>query len=83
MNLRKAIAIGLAVVCSSGNAGAAEVEGVRFSDALRVGDTQLRLHGTGLLRYRVFIKGYVAALYLAAHERVHTGESLPAGHLEF
>jgi hypothetical protein len=65
MNLRKAIMIGLSVVCFSGDAGAAEIEGVRFSDALTVGDTQLRLHGTGLLRYRVFIKGYVAALYLA------------------
>jgi hypothetical protein len=56
---------GLAVVCFSGNAGAAEIEGVCFSDTLTVGDTQLRLHGTGLLRYRVLIKGYVAALYLA------------------
>lgn len=65
MNVRKAITIGLAVVCFSGNAGAAEIEGVRFSETLTVGDTQLRLHGTGLLRYRVLIKGYVAALYLA------------------
>jgi hypothetical protein len=65
MNLLKAITIGLAVVCFSGNAGAAQIEGVRFSDTLTVGDTQLRLHGAGLLRYRVFIKGYVAALYLA------------------
>jgi hypothetical protein len=33
-------------------------------DRLSVGASELRLHGTGLLRYRVFIKGYVAALYL-------------------
>jgi hypothetical protein len=65
VSLRKAMTIGLAMICFSGNAGAAEIEGVRFLDALTVGDTQLRLHGTGLLRYRVFIKGYVAALYLA------------------
>jgi hypothetical protein len=65
MNFRRSIAIGMAVVCFSGNAGAAQIEGVRFPDTLTAGDTPLRLHGTGLLRYRVFIKGYVAALYLA------------------
>jgi hypothetical protein len=65
MIFRRAIKIGIAVVCFSGNAGAAQIEGVRFRDTLTAGDTQLRLHGTGLLRYRVFIKGYVAALYLA------------------
>jgi len=65
MNFRRAITIGLAAVCFSGNAGAAQIEGVRFPDTLTAGDTRLRLQGTGLLRYRVFIKGYVAALYLA------------------
>jgi hypothetical protein len=44
---------------------AAEIEGVTFSESLNVGESPLRLHGTGLLRYRLFIKGYVAALYLA------------------
>ena len=53
MNLRKAITIGFPVVCFSGNAGAAEIEGVRFLDTLTVGDTQIRLNGTGLLRYRI------------------------------
>jgi hypothetical protein len=43
---------------------AAEIEGVRFAEQLSVGDARLQLHGTGLLRYRLFIKGYVAALYL-------------------
>ena len=65
MNVLRAIAIGMSVVCFSGNAGSAQIEGVHFPDTLTAGDTQLRLHGTGLLRYRVFIKGYVAALYLA------------------
>ena len=65
MKFREAITIGLAVACFSGDVGAAEIEGVRFSENLTVGDAQLRLHGTGLLRYRIFIKGYVAALYLA------------------
>jgi hypothetical protein len=65
MSFRRAITIGMAVVCFSGNAVAAQIEGVRFPDTLTVGDTPLRLHGTGLLRYRMLIKGYVAALYLA------------------
>jgi hypothetical protein len=43
---------------------AAEIEGVQFSERLQAGESKLRLHGTGLLRYRILIKGYVAALYL-------------------
>jgi hypothetical protein len=65
MKIRKVIAIGLTVACFSGLVGAAEIEGVRFVDSLSIGNTQLRLHGAGLMRYRVFIKGYVAALYLS------------------
>lgn len=65
MNPRRAITLGLAMAFLQGPiVHAAEIEGVRFVDDLSVGDTQLRLHGTGLLRYRVFFKGYVAALYL-------------------
>jgi hypothetical protein len=65
MKFRSLIAVGLAAACLSGqSARAAEIEGVRFLDRLSVGASELRLHGTGLLRYRVFIKGYVAALYL-------------------
>lgn len=63
MNLDRAIVIAAAVVCFSGQVGAAEISGVRFVDSLSVGDAELRLHSTGLLR-RFFIKGYVAALYL-------------------
>lgn len=74
MNIRKAITIGVAVACFSGPVGAAEIEGVRFVDSLSVGNAQLRLHGTGLLRYRVFIKGYVAALYL---DDSFVGEAMP------
>lgn len=43
---------------------ASEIEGVFFSERLTVHDTELRLQGKGLLRYRMLIKGYVAALYL-------------------
>lgn len=48
----------------AGSAGAAEIEGVRFAERLSLPDTELRLQGVGLLRYRVIIKAYVAAFYL-------------------
>jgi len=43
---------------------AAEIEGVTFTDRYQTGATTLVLNGVGLLRYRIFIKAYVAALYL-------------------
>jgi len=60
--LTLAAALGLLVPASGAHARA--IEGVDFEDRIDLGDTQLTLHGTGLLRYRVFIRGYVAALYL-------------------
>lgn len=45
-------------------AEAAEIEGVHFSDSYHVGGTTMELSCVGVLRYMVFIKGYVAALYL-------------------
>jgi hypothetical protein len=47
----------------------AEIEGVRFPDRLQMGEAQLQLRGTGLLRYRAVFKAYVAALYLEEHAR--------------
>ena len=44
--------------------GAAEIEGVRFADQIRSREVTLRLRCVGLLRYKLFIKAYVAALYL-------------------
>jgi hypothetical protein len=43
---------------------AAELEGVDFADQVRAGDVTMRLRCVGLLRYKLFIKAYVAALYL-------------------
>lgn len=43
---------------------AQEVEGVRFAASLVAGDVPLALRGASLLRYRVLIRAYVAALYL-------------------
>jgi len=54
----------IAIVASARLAGAAEIQGVKFSGQIRVGDTELVLANVGLLRYRIFIKAYVAALYL-------------------
>jgi hypothetical protein len=60
--------IALAVILSVPfPASAAEMEGVEFADEVSFShpiDQTLRLHGIGLLRYRVLFKGYVAALYL-------------------
>jgi len=44
---------------------AAEIEGVRFDDRVTVAGSPLVLVSTGLLRYRIVFRGYVAALYVA------------------
>ena len=44
-------------------ASAASLEGQHFEDQIRLGDTTLLLNGLGL-RGVMFIKGYVAGLYL-------------------
>jgi len=59
-----ALALAMALLLSAPDAGAEEIEGVNFPALIDGGDGPWLLHGTGLLRYRVFIKGYVAALYL-------------------
>jgi hypothetical protein len=65
MQHRSIIALAIATTCLGAHpALGAEIEGVVFPDRYRWSGAQLRLNGTGLLRYRVFIKGYVAALYL-------------------
>lgn len=46
------------------SSAAAELEGVDFADRVRAGDVTMRLSCVGLLRYKLFIKAYVAALYL-------------------
>lgn len=43
---------------------AVEVEGVRFADTVVVGDERLDLRGASLLRWRIVVKAYAAALYL-------------------
>ncbi len=61
-----------ATLCLSIATGSAakEIEGVRFADSYRAHDVTMPLNCVGLLRFKIFIKGYVGALYL--------GEGVPA-----
>jgi hypothetical protein len=59
------IALGALLALSlAGPARAKEIEGVQFVDRITAAGAPLNLNCVGLLRYLVFIKGYVAALYL-------------------
>jgi hypothetical protein len=49
----------------AGAAAAMKIEGVEFASQVRVSSATLDLHNAALLRYRLFIKAYVGALYLA------------------
>lgn len=46
------------------HARAAVIEDVAFADTYRAGDAEMVLNCVGLLRYKIFIKAYVAGLYL-------------------
>jgi hypothetical protein len=63
-NTSRLFLLGTLLAAFSGPSRATEVEGVRFAAEVRAGDTRLVLNNAALLRYRVFIKAYVAALYL-------------------
>lgn len=67
-NARRCATIIAAVLCiaalTAQPGAAAELEGVQFADQVRAGDVTLHLSRMGLLRYKLFIKAYVAALYL-------------------
>jgi hypothetical protein len=43
---------------------AAQIENVYFPKEYATGNVELKIRGTGLLRYMVFIKAYVGGLYL-------------------
>jgi hypothetical protein len=63
-SFRRAAQLSLAILLAAASAGAATIEGVEFGERVTAGDRVLALQSLGLLRYRVFFKGYVAALYL-------------------
>jgi len=57
--------VALAMLLSvAASAQSAEIEGVQFPDSYEVEGAAFDLSCVGVLRYMVFIKGYVAALYL-------------------
>jgi hypothetical protein len=59
------IALGAALSLPlAATAGARQIEGVQFADRVTANGKPLVLNCVGLLRYMVFITGYVAALYL-------------------
>ena len=60
----RATHLAMAILFAAAASGAAEIEGVEFDERVTAGDRVLALRSVGLLRYRVFFKGYVAALYL-------------------
>jgi len=60
-----AIFAALWIAAATVQPGAAkELEGVKFSEEYRSGDVTMRLSCVALLRYKLVIKAYVAALYL-------------------
>ena len=64
MTHRVAVALTLVAALVASPAAALRVEGVDFPERLEVQATPLVLNGAALLRYRIFIKAYVAGLYL-------------------
>ena len=63
--LVRGLLVALFIVALRVQAGAAaEIEGVHFADNIQSGDVMMRLGCLGLLRYKLVIKAYVAALYL-------------------
>lgn len=60
--------VNVAMVCASmfslsAGADTVTVSGVKLDDSVQVGSQSLKLNGAGV-RYKVFFKVYVAALYL-------------------
>jgi hypothetical protein len=60
----RAAILATALLLNAASSGAAEIEGVEFDERVTAGERELALQSVGLLRYRIFFKGYVAALYL-------------------
>lgn len=58
------IAIVILLSSATSTAASVKVEGVRFEKSVEFKNTTMVLKGYGLLRYMVFIKAYVGALYL-------------------
>lgn len=59
----------VAVLLVTSRAAAVTVEGVEFPSRRLVEGRELSLQGAALLRYKVFLKAYVAALYTEPEDR--------------
>ena len=67
MNRKKTkryLAIATIFLLLSGPSSAALVEDILFDDLYSAGNVELKIRGTGVLRYMVFVKAYVGGLYL-------------------
>lgn len=60
----KALITALLISLASVDVFGLEIEKITFEDSFKAGNATLHVRGAGLLRYMVFIKVYVAALYL-------------------
>jgi Chalcone isomerase-like len=73
--LQPVVPLTLALALASFSAFPATMEGMHFDDSIRLDSTELKLNGLGL-RAVLFIRGYVAGLYLS--EKVTTAKEVLA-----
>jgi len=64
MNVRALVVTAIALLFFAAPAGAAELQGVTFPDTATVGGKTVKLNGMGVRIAYVFVKVYVAGLYL-------------------
>lgn len=62
--MKRALSLGILCLLVGAPARGGVIEGVQFAQTRRVGDLNLELHRTALLRYAVVLEVYVAGLYL-------------------
>jgi hypothetical protein len=58
------LAIAIILRLTPGSSSAAQVEDTYFHDLYSEGNVELRIRGTGILRYMIFVKAYAGGLYL-------------------
>ncbi len=64
LKITNRLALLIALICLSIPVSAAQVEIVYFPDRYAEGNVELKIRGTGLLRYMIFVKAYAGGLYL-------------------
>lgn len=71
----KKLLLAITLFAATAAGAAVDIEGVKFADTTKVGDTELVLNGAGL-RSKFFLKVYAVGLYLA--EKRHSADDLLA-----